>query len=190
MAVWTRCAVAMAATGLVLCAPAVAQAAPGGVDGGESAAVAAEAAPAVPAALTVSRGEMIKRATTWHPHTAERVRYDQNKTHNGYRTDCSGYVSMAAGLAKPGPNTVALAGSKVSVPINKNDMKMGDLFIDAIGDHNTRHVVIFEKWSNAQHTKYWAYEQRGGYGTDHRELTYGLDAGSQFKAHRLKNITG
>ncbi|WP_189160541.1 hypothetical protein [Lentzea pudingi] len=116
--------------------------------------------------------------------------YSQTKTRGGYRTDCSGYVSMAAKLPAPGPNTVGLASSTYTVAINKNDMRMGDLFIDAIGNSNTRHVVIFEKWANAQRTSYWAYEQRGGYGTDHRIVSYGLKAGSEYKPRRLKNITG
>ncbi|MEV6711498.1 hypothetical protein AB0M48_05560 [Lentzea sp. NPDC051208] len=143
----------------------------------------------VSAAVAVSRTEMIQRAKSWNPHTAKRIPYSQSKTHGGYRTDCSGYVAMAAKLAKPGPNTVGLASSTHTVAINKNDMRMGDLFIDSIGDANSRHVVIFEKWANAQRTAYWAYEQRGGYGTDYRTRSYGL-GGDQYKARRLKNITG
>lgn len=48
-----------------------------------------------------------------------------------------------------------------------SQLKKGDLIIDAIGSNTTRHVVIFEKWTSGKHTAYWAYEQRGGYGTDH-----------------------
>lgn len=60
-----------------------------------------------------------------------------------------------------------------------------DLVIDAIGDNNTRHVVIFEKWNDAAHrsytayTAYTAYEQRSVHGTSHRSVTYGLAAGSE-----------
>ncbi|PRY31687.1 hypothetical protein [Umezawaea tangerina] len=161
--------------------------------------LSAPAATAVPAVgtqasaqvevLAVSRQELIDRAKTWHPHTEQRVPYSQSATHGGYRTDCSGYVSMAAKLPAPGPNTVGLASSKYSTPINKNDMQMGDLFIDADGTSDTRHVVIFEKWANAQHSSYWAYEQRGGYGTDYRTRDYGLTS-TQYKPYRLKGITG
>jgi hypothetical protein len=142
------------------------------------------------AALTkVTRDQVIKRALTWHPHTADRVPYSQNKTYGGYRTDCSGYASMALSLPKPGPNTVGLATSTYTSKISMSSLKKGDLVIDAQGDSSNRHVVIFEKWANSGHTSYWAYEQRGGYGTDHRTRTYGLSSGSQYHAYRPKNIS-
>jgi cell wall-associated NlpC family hydrolase len=144
-------------------------------------------------AAKVSRSQMLERAKVWlTANNGKQVPYDQTKTwQDGYRQDCSGYVSMAAALPGGinGPNTVALF-NQYTVPINKEDMQPGDLFIDKIGNNNTRHVVIFEKWVDSGHTSYMAYEQRGGYGTDHRKLTYGLKADSQFKARRLQVITG
>jgi hypothetical protein len=142
----------------------------------------------VKAAATITRAKIIANAQTWHPHTAQRVPYSQAKTHNGYRTDCSGYASMALQLGKPGPNTVGLASSSVSTRISMSALKQGDLVIDATGTSNTRHVVIFEKWANSAHTSYWEYEQRGSYGTDHRTRTYGLTSGSQYHAYRPKKI--
>lgn len=149
--------------------------------------VAAQAAPARPAAAAstalmpaISGSQVIARAQTWHPHTAQRIPYSQSAYHNGYRTDCSGYASMALGLAAPGPNTVGLASSRYSRRISLGSLVTGDLIIDSTGTSNTRHVVIFEKWTSASHSAYWAYEQRGGYGTDHRILTYGLTSGSEF----------
>ncbi|NEA25176.1 hypothetical protein [Actinomadura bangladeshensis] len=149
---------------------------------------AADAQVAAAAVPKVTRDQVIARAKTWHPHTSSRVPYSQSKTHGGYRTDCSGYASMTLRLPKPGPNTVGLASSKYSTRIKMSQLKKGDLIIDAIGSNTTRHVVIFEKWTSGKHTAYWAYEQRGGYGTDHRTRTYGLSSGSQYKAYRPKNI--
>ena len=60
-----------------------------------------------------------------------------------------------------------------------------DLLIDAKGSSTTRHVVIFEKWANSARSAYWAYEQRGGHGTDHRKLSYGLKA-DEYDAYRPK----
>ncbi|GAA4305784.1 hypothetical protein BJY14_003760 [Actinomadura luteofluorescens] len=150
---------------------------------------AADARVAVAAVPKVTRDQVIARAKTWHPHTSSRVPYSQSKTHGGYRTDCSGYASMTLRLPKPGPNTVGLASSTYSKRISMSQLKKGDLIIDAIGSNTTRHVVIFEKWTSSKHTAYWAYEQRGGYGTDHRTRTYGLSSGSQYKAYRPKNLT-
>jgi hypothetical protein len=144
----------------------------------------APAAAGTTAVPMISGAQVIARAETWHPHTAQRIPYSQAVTHGGYRTDCSGYVSMALGLPAPGLNTIALAGSAVSTRIPIGSLATGDLLIDSTGTSNTRHVVIFEKWANSAHTAYWAYEQRGGYGTDHRVLTYGLSAGSQFHPYQ------
>lgn len=49
--------------------------------------------------------------------------------------------------------------------------------------------MIFEKWTKADKSQYMAYEQRGGHGTDHRPLTYGLK-NTKYKPYRLKNVTG
>jgi hypothetical protein len=137
---------------------------------------------------TITRAKVIANAKTWHPHTSSRVPYSQSKTHGGYRTDCSGYASMALALGKPGLNTVGLAKSSVTTKISMSKLKQGDLIIDATGDSSSRHVVIFEKWANSKHTSYWEYEQRGSYGTDHRTRTYGLSSGSQYHAYHPKKL--
>ncbi|MGH3377994.1 MAG: NlpC/P60 family protein [Actinoallomurus sp.] len=143
---------------------------------------------AVTPLATISRAKVIANAKTWHPHTSQRVPYSQSKTHNGYRTDCSGYASMSLALGKPGLNTVGLANSSVTTRIKMSQLKQGDLIIDATGTSNTRHVVIFEKWANSAHSSYWEYEQRGSYGTDHRTRTYGLASGSEYHAYHPKKL--
>ncbi|GAA0468721.1 hypothetical protein [Streptomyces olivaceiscleroticus] len=137
-----------------------------------------------------TRGEALQRAATWlTANNGAQVPYSQAKNwKDGYRQDCSGYVSMALNLGAPGTNTVGLTSSKITRPISVNELKPGDLLIDAAGDNNTRHVVMFEKWDNAAHTSYTAYEQRGGHGTDHRSLTYGL-GGGEFKPYRPVKFT-
>lgn len=135
-----------------------------------------------------SRQEMLNRAATWlTANNGAQVPYSQAKVwKDGYRQDCSGYVSMALGLPTPGTNTVGLATNRsITRPVSLGELKPGDLLIDAAGDNNNRHVVIFEKWNNDAHSSYTAYEQRGGHGTDHRTLTYGLPGGdAEFKPYR------
>ncbi|MFE7783748.1 hypothetical protein [Streptomyces nigrescens] len=135
-----------------------------------------------------SREEMLNRAATWlTANNGAQVPYSQAKVwKDGYRQDCSGYVSMALGLPTPGTNTVGLATNRdITRPLSVGELKPGDLLIDASGDNNTRHVVIFEKWNNDAHSSYTAYEQRGDHGTDHRTLTYGLPGGdAEFKPYR------
>lgn len=140
------------------------------------------------ASATVARSEMIARARTWNPGTPQRVPYSQAAFHDGYRTDCSGYVAMTLGLPKPGTNTVGLASSQFSRPISIPELQTGDLMIDALGNNNTRHVVIFERWANADKSAYFAFEQRGSFGTDHRTRSYGLEPGSEYKPYRPLNL--
>ncbi|WP_416974802.1 hypothetical protein [Streptomyces sp. 4F14] len=134
-----------------------------------------------------TRQRTLERAATWLTANGGRpVPYSQNAHwSDGYRQDCSGYVSMALGLRTPGETTVGLAGNRgITRPIGMGELQPGDLVIDAIGNSNTRHAVIFERWNDAAHTSYLAYEQRSGPGTSHRTLTYGLNAGSEYKAYR------
>ncbi|PNE36541.1 hypothetical protein [Streptomyces noursei] len=135
-----------------------------------------------------SRQEMLARAATWlTADNGAQVPYSQAKVwKDGYRQDCSGYVSMALGLPTPGTNTVGLASDRgLTRPVALGALRGGDLLIDATGDNNNRHVVIFEKWNDAAHSSYTAFEQRGGHGTDHRSLTYGLPGGdAEFTPYR------
>jgi hypothetical protein len=144
------------------------------------------------AAPSVTRAEVLRRAATWlTANNGGPVPYSQTRVwSDGYRQDCSGYVSMTLGLWKPGPNTVGLAGDRsLTTPITLGGLQPGDLLIDASGDNTTRHVVIFEKWTDSSHSAYWAYEQRGTYGTTHRTLSYGLSSGSEYKPYRAVNIS-
>ncbi|MCQ4205942.1 peptidoglycan-binding domain-containing protein [Streptomyces longispororuber] len=132
------------------------------------------------ATASLSRDTMINRARTWlTANNGGPVPYSMERNwKDGYRQDCSGYVSMALGLGKPGLNTVGLADSRNGVTKRLGSVSQllkGDLLIDySTSDGDFRHVVIFEKWANASHSAYWAYEQRGTYGTTHRQLKYGI----------------
>ncbi|MEW2079539.1 hypothetical protein AB0941_39380 [Streptomyces sp. NPDC013433] len=139
-----------------------------------------------PAPQPGSRQQTLQRAATWlTANNGRPVPYHQGSHwRDGYRQDCSGYASMALGLPAPGTNTVGLTNRRLTRPIAMSELQPGDLVIDATGNNNTRHVVIFEKWNDAAHRSYTAYEQRSGPGTSHRTLTYGLTAGSEYKAYR------
>ncbi|MET9225947.1 hypothetical protein [Lentzea sp. NPDC003310] len=155
-------------------------------------ALATLVSPAHAAGTPVYRYEIIDRANSWlTANNGVRVPYDQNrKWTDGYRMDCSGYASMAARLPKDpdAPNTQALITSTYTFAITMTDLKRGDLVIDAIGDGNNRHVVIFDRWTDSTRRAYFAYEQRGDWGTDWRSRTYGLEANSEYKPRRLHNV--
>jgi len=113
-------------------------------------------------AFALTRSEVINRAKAW---TDSRVPYSQTRTFKGYRADCSGFVSYALSLKKPGQTTVTLA--KTMKPIRKQDLKPGDILV-ASGVH----TVMFGGWANRERTKYVAYEQSASSGSVRRVTPY------------------
>lgn len=110
---------------------------------------------------------------------------DPTSWFNGYRRDCSGYASMALGLASPGLDTAGLAAR--STPIQKTDLRAGDLLINA-GSGSAGHVVIFDRWTDATMTSYIGYEQSGDGGTHHRVIPYPYFSGyRQMNPYRFAN---
>ncbi|WP_160160957.1 helix-turn-helix transcriptional regulator [Actinomadura sp. K4S16] len=140
-----------------------------------------------PAAKGISRHEVLVRAQAWHPHGAKRVPYDQNAGYHGYRTDGSGYASMALGLPKPGPNSALLEASYCR-RIPMASLLPGDLVIKASGGADVREVLVFEQWTGPDRRAYWAYQQRRGYGTDHLVRRDGLASGSDHHGCRPLNV--
>jgi hypothetical protein len=146
------------------------------------------AEPARPYTQWLTRPEVLSRVQMWHPHSDQRIPYSQSRFYQGYRTDGSGYASMAIGLPTPGPNSPDLASGQYSRRIAPTELLPGDLVINSTGDAGTRQVAIFDKWADTGHTRYWVYQQRRGYGTDHLVLSYPLGADSQYHAYRPLNI--
>ncbi|MGW3284393.1 peptidoglycan-binding protein [Streptomyces sp. NPDC001002] len=110
---------------------------------------------AVKAPLT-TRSEIIRRAKTW---VAAQVPYSMNAYwSDGYRQDCSGFVSMAWTL--PG-NEWTGSLDQYGDRIPKEDLQPGDilLFHNPSNPEKGSHVVIFGGWTDYTHTYYIAYEQ-------------------------------
>ena len=112
-------------------------------------------------ASAITRSEVISRAQSW---VSIPVLYSQISYYDGYRQDCSGYVSYCWATTSAGNpisyNTSTL--SSVSYSISQNDLKQGDILVNNGGGHpgsEFAHTVIFDHWSNSSHTSYWIYEQ-------------------------------
>jgi hypothetical protein len=101
---------------------------------------------------------------------AARVRHDigysQTAYTDGYRDDCSGSVSAAWGLPKPGTNCIGLMGSSISHRVTKDELQPGDALIC------NSHVALFGGWANSEHSQYYALEDNGVEGTVAHVIPY------------------
>ncbi|GAA5203202.1 peptidoglycan-binding protein [Streptomyces thinghirensis] len=115
------------------------------------------AAPPAGAELAaITRTEIIDRAKTW---VTAKVPYSMTAYwSDGYRQDCSGYVSMAWKL--PTNEWTGSLGTFAD-RITKDELQPGDilLFHNAADPQKGSHVVIFGGWTDATRTAYTAYEQ-------------------------------
>jgi hypothetical protein len=139
--------------------------------------------------VITSRIEVLRRAGTLWPLGT--VGYSQSGLRDGYRRDCSGYVSMVLGIPASagwdGESTVTLLTDGWVYPITRDQLQPGDL-IGALGpgtDGDAGHVVIFERWIDDNRTAYYGYEQAGGVnGPLHRRIGYPYDGNPGFLPYR------
>jgi hypothetical protein len=106
-----------------------------------------------------NQNRILQRAKAW---VDARVPYNQRNTYDGYRMDCSGFISMAWELARPGFVTGNLPHTVVSSP---DDLRPGDA-INNLQPGDLGHVVMFVQWSgnwNQGKRKFIAYEENYGY---------------------------
>ncbi|MCS0634624.1 peptidoglycan-binding protein [Streptomyces sp. LP05-1] len=104
----------------------------------------------------LTRAEIIERAKTW---LAAKVPYSMTSYWtDGYRQDCSGYVSMAWAL--PG-NEWTGSLDRFGTRIERAALEPGDilLFHNPADPTTGSHVTIFGGWVDATHAQYYAYEQ-------------------------------
>ncbi|WP_327287549.1 hypothetical protein [Streptomyces sp. NBC_01198] len=151
----------------------------GGAGQGASVAVAPNTA-----GPQITRSQVLARAQTW---VGIGLDYNQGSTYQGYRTDCSGYASMAWHLGTPGLDTTSFVPSGVASWIGKNDLKPGDALLnDSAG--NSGHIAIFGGWTDSSHTSYDGYEFTGS-GVHHRTIPYPYFSGyGTFKPVRNNSV--
>ncbi|WP_282695531.1 peptidoglycan-binding protein [Streptomyces sp. CC208A] len=103
-----------------------------------------------------TRTEIINRAKTW---VTAQVPYSMEKYwSDGYRQDCSGYISMAWNLSS---NEWTGSLDRFAVRIDRTELQPGDilLFHNPASPTRGSHVTIFGGWTDYTHTSYIAYEQ-------------------------------
>ena len=138
---------------------------------------------------SIKRSEVLSRAKYWYDRRSH-FSYNMNGSYRDpqgrlYRTDCSGYVSMALHLSSS-LSTVTLPG--VGHKISKKSMKSGD-YIGHLGAGTGGaggHVRLFTRWANSAHTTYWAYDFGS---TPVKHQVYPLST-AHYTSYRYSKITG
>ncbi|MFI6417745.1 peptidoglycan-binding protein [Streptomyces sp. NPDC050842] len=103
-----------------------------------------------------TRAEIINRAKLW---VTAQVPYSMEKYwSDGYRQDCSGYISMAWNLRS---NEWTGSLDRFAERIDRTELQPGDILLFHNPANPTRgsHVTIFGGWTDYTHTSYIAYEQ-------------------------------
>ncbi|MFF9349844.1 peptidoglycan-binding protein [Streptomyces sp. NPDC014734] len=131
------------------------QGAPGPVRG-TGAAGPASSTSTTPELRRTTRTAIINRAKKW---VSAQVPYSMTKYwSDGYRQDCSGFVSMAWNLpSNEWTGSLARYGTRIA----RKDLQPGDilLFHNPADPSKGSHVTIFGGWTDYTHTHYTAYEQ-------------------------------
>ncbi|MER7671722.1 peptidoglycan-binding protein [Kitasatospora sp. NPDC096128] len=120
------------------------------------------------AAQPVTRAQVIQRAQAW---VDQSVPYSMGRYwSDGYRQDCSGFVSMAWGL---GSSQTTWTLPNFAERINRDDLQPGDALIynNPANPQAGSHVTIFGGWTDSSRTRYVAYEQTSP-GTKRRSTPY------------------
>jgi hypothetical protein len=103
------------------------------------------------AALAITQNGVLARAQRWIDSP---VRYSQARRHLGYRTDCSGYVSMCW---KTGTSWSTRSFHTVTHRIPSGQLRPGDALLK-----KGYHIRLFYGWLDEGHTQYVAYEAGNG----------------------------
>jgi uncharacterized protein (TIGR03382 family) len=102
------------------------------------------------AAASSGRRRALQRGFKW---LDENVPYSQSGSHGGYRTDCSGFVSMCWELGKSSNTGALVSGDANSRLSSFDDLIPADALL------RSGHVMMFAGWSDAAHTGACVLEQ-------------------------------
>lgn len=130
--------------------------------------------------LSRFRRQILARAEHW---VNQHVPYNQGLWHEGYRTDCSGYVSMCWGLRD---SMVTSTMPQISHRIAKEDLRAGDVLLNT--DVASGHVILFDRWADYAHNSYVGFELCPQ-GTLHHVIPYPYYGGfGVYEPYRYNNV--
>ena len=129
----------------------------------------------------ITRSEILARSRTW---ISARVPYSQSdcfgNKYGAYRTDCSGYVSMAWGLRISYTTHIL---EQVAHRIDWEDLRPGDALNDRLN-----HVALFIGWADAAKTRPIVREQAGPDGSRPVQRVWSASTARQYVPLRYNNL--
>jgi len=109
------------------------------------------------ASVSGGRLRAIDRAFTWYD---AHVSYSQSRSYQGYRTDCSGFVSMCWETGTSFTTADFIGGGGDSFLLGSySDLVPGDALVRR--SNGEGHVVLFLGWDDTAHTKACVVEENG-----------------------------
>ncbi|HEY8076684.1 MAG TPA: hypothetical protein VIF62_21310 [Labilithrix sp.] len=107
--------------------------------------ISAACSKSIVANVSGARRTALDRGLAWFD---ARVPYSQSRTHDGYRTDCSGFVSMAWQLGTSYTTASFATGAAQNTLLASYDQLLpGDAIVHRSG--GAGHVVLFAGWQDA-----------------------------------------
>jgi len=154
------------------------------------------------AALGIPRDAVIARGKVWvdkhTPYSQSRYAYENGSlipptstpspSKLGYRTDCSGFVSMCFDLTTTSKTPLSLTTRSLSPSVvattTKSALLPGDILLK-----KGSHVVLFVEWVDSSQTELRAYEERGTkYGCVESVRDYAELYSWGYRAYRFRKI--
>ncbi|MER5861799.1 peptidoglycan-binding protein [Kitasatospora sp. NPDC002040] len=139
------------------------------------------------ATAATTRAEILARAQRW---VDQQVPYSMSSYwSDGYRQDCSGFVSMAWGL---GSSQTTWTLPDYATRIGRSELQPGDALVynNPANPGAGSHTVVFGGWTNAAQDQYLAYEQTRP-GTRKRATPYAYWSNSgSYVAYRYRGLDG
>ncbi|WP_155373586.1 NlpC/P60 family protein [Catellatospora vulcania] len=131
----------------------------------------------------ITRMQILARAAIWADAA---VGYSQLKFRKGWRTDCSGYVSMAWEL---GRNHWTGDLHQVGERVDFADMRPGDMLLyhNRARPKDGSHVVLFERWVGEPGGDFVMYEQTPP-SVKHRTWSDSGYSRKRYKSYRYRNV--
>jgi len=147
---------------------------------------------AIPA-FAISRTTILARGRSW---VDRGVPYSQQLYFEGYRQDCSGFLSMSWVLSRNGA-PISYSTADLDAPglveriYDKNAIQPGDMILrpkDQVGAAYG-HSVLFVAWADPAHTKFVGYHESSGSGKAvMATIPYPFWNETGFAPYRYKNV--